>query len=80
MANYLDRLAAIEERLGVKRCGPGLCVKCVLLALPVVRLANDDCLAGGGTGCDGHPVTTLSEILDSMRKDGTHDDELSDEA
>lgn len=65
MANYLHRLAAIEERMGANGCGRGRCVKCLIAQLPIVEGLGGERLARDSVACDGHPMTLL-ELLTTM--------------
>jgi hypothetical protein len=68
MANYLHRLAALEERLGGKPCGPALCLKCTVARLPVMLRPGEVQSIPEWAGCDGRPTwSSLTELLHEMR-------------
>jgi hypothetical protein len=63
MGNYEARLERIEARMRLGSCGSGRCLKCVIGSLPVI---GDGLPVTPWTGCEGNPVSTLTEILNSM--------------
>ena len=67
MERYRRRIGSVEARFDAGTCGTRSCLKCVLPALPVVRgTMMDDLPLPAWTGCDGHPVHTLTEVLRSQ--------------
>jgi hypothetical protein len=68
--SYLHRVEALERRFHAGTCGSGLCLKCVILGLPAVDPSGER-VDSGSRVCDGQPMTSISEILDSIRNSRT---------